>query len=149
MPFVPRGAGGMAKAVATALRDAGHRRGTIVARNEAKGRALADLYGFDWSKTAEGLTAPLPINATLGMAGPDVQTPAFNSIAIAAADIIFDVVALPVETPLMRAALRLGRRRISGREVALLQALEQFVLYTGIRPDVALVEDAAAFARAT
>jgi shikimate dehydrogenase len=60
---------------------------------------------------------------------------------------VFDVVALPVETPLMRAAERGGKRRISGAEVAVLQALEQFVLYTGVRPEPALVEEAAAFAR--
>jgi shikimate dehydrogenase len=149
-PFVLRGAGGMAKAVAAALRAGGHRQGAIVARNESGGRALADLYGFDWSKTAEGLNAPLLINATpLGMAGADAQTLAFDPGAIAAAEIVFDVVALPVETPLMREALRLGRRRISGGEVALLQALEQFVLYTGVRPDAALADEAAAFARAT
>src|SRR6478609_9125991 len=42
------GAGGMAKATAAALRDAGFRRVTIIARNEAAGRALAELYGFEW-----------------------------------------------------------------------------------------------------
>src|SRR5450830_28352 len=43
-----RGAGGMAKATAAALRDAGFRNVTIIARNEAAGRALAGLYGFGW-----------------------------------------------------------------------------------------------------
>ena len=43
-----KGAGGMAKATAAALRDAGFKDVTIIARNEAAGRALADLYGFAW-----------------------------------------------------------------------------------------------------
>ena len=33
-------------------------------------------------------------------------------------------------------------------KVIALQAVEQFVLYTGVRPDAALVNEAAAFARA-
>ena len=44
-----RGSGGMAKATAAALRDAGFRDVTVMARNEAAGRALAGLYGFAWS----------------------------------------------------------------------------------------------------
>lgn len=36
--FILRGSGGMAKAVACALRDAGFRSGTIVARNETAGK---------------------------------------------------------------------------------------------------------------
>lgn len=148
-PFLLRGAGGMAKAVAAALRDRGHRDGTVIARNEMRGRALADSCGFGWAPTDAALRAPLLINATpLGMAGADALQLAFSEAAIAASRTVFDVVALPVETPLMQAAARLGRQRISGAEVAVLQALEQFVLYTGVRPDAADVSEAAAFARA-
>lgn len=148
-PFLLAGSGGMAKAVAAALRNRGHRTGVIVARNEATGQALADLYGFDWAKTSEGLTAPLIINATpVGMAGGvEAKLLAFPSSAIEAAETVFDVVALPVETPLMQAAAAAGRKRISGADVAVLQALEQFVLYTGVHPSEAQVKDAASFAR--
>ncbi len=147
-PFVLRGSGGMAKAVAAALRDRGHRNGTIVARNEATGRALAGLYGFDWRAAAAGLAGSLVINVTpLGMKGSDADTLAFPEETIAASDVVFDVVALPVETPLMQLAARLGKRRISGADVAIIQALEQFVLYTGVRPGTAQVEEAASFAR--
>lgn len=41
-----------------------------------------------------------------------------------------------------------GKVTITGAEVMSLQALEQFVLYTGIRPDAALVAEATAFSRA-
>jgi shikimate dehydrogenase len=150
-PFLLRGAGGMARAVAAALRDRGHRHGTVIARNEARGRALAAFAGFDWSARPDGLQAPLLINATpIGMAGGAAATQlAFADPVIAAADTVFDVVALPVETPLLLAAARHGRPCISGAEVAVLQALEQFVLYTGVRPSAADVADAAAFARAS
>ncbi len=147
-PFLLRGSGGMAKAVAAALRDRGHRNGTIVARNEARGRSLADIYGFSWAASSDGLAAPLLINATpLGMAGADADRLAFAEALIALSETVFDVVALPVETPLLQAAQRHGRRCISGADVAVLQALEQFVLYTGLRPDADTVAEAAAFAR--
>ncbi len=149
-PFLLRGSGGMARAVAAALRDRGHRRGTVIARNEERGRALAAFAGFDWSMQPDGLQAPLLINATpIGMAGAAEATQlAFADAVIAAADTVFDVVALPVATPLLQAAAGHGRPCISGAEVAVLQALEQFVLYTGVRPSAADVADAAAFARA-
>lgn len=148
-PFLLAGSGGMAKAVAAALRNRGHRSGIVIARNAATGSALAELYGFDWAETAEGLTAPLIINATpIGMTGGiEAETLAFPSEAIEAAETVFDVVALPVETPLMRAAAKAGRKRISGADVAVLQALEQFVLYTGVHPSEEQVKDAAVFAR--
>ncbi len=149
-PFLLAGSGGMAKAVAAALRNRGHRQGTIVARNAESGKALAALYGFTWAASADGLTAPLIVNATpIGMAGgPEANALAFPPTAIEAAETVFDVVALPVETPLMQAAAKAGRKRISGADVAVLQALEQFVLYTGVHPDDADVKDATAYARA-
>jgi shikimate dehydrogenase len=147
--FVLRGSGGMAKAVAAALRDTGFRDGVIVARNEPAGRALANLYGFAWAAdlhTEE--QADLLINVTpMGMTGADADALAFPPVMIAASAIAFDVVQYPPETPFLRAAAAAGKRCITGTEVAILQALEQFVLYTGVRPTDAQVADAAAFAR--
>ena len=147
--FALRGSGGMAKAVACALRDAGFRNGTIVARNEAAGRALAGLYGLGWRAEMGDSTADLLINVTpIGMAGgPEADVLAFNAPAIDAAHMVFDVVAMPPETPLIRAALRRGKPVITGAEVFAIQAVEQFVLYTGIRPDDDLFQRAAVFAR--
>ena len=56
------------------------------------------------------------------------------------------MVAQPVETPLIRAARGLGKRVITGGQVLVLQGLEQFVLYTGLRPSAQQVAEAAAFA---
>ena len=66
--------------------------------------------------------------------GPDAEALAFPQEAIDAAKVVFDVVALPAETPLIRAASAAGKTVITGAEVATIQALEQFVLYTGVRP---------------
>ncbi len=145
MPFVLHGSGGMAKAVAAALRDGGFRHGTILSRNRAAGGALASLYGFDHAIAPPG-PAPFLINATpLGMTGADADALAFPADMITRCEIAFDVVQYPPETPFLSLA---PRRRITGVEVAVLQAVEQFLLYTGIRPAPAQIAEAAAFARA-
>lgn len=145
-----RGSGGMAKATAAAFRDASFTRVTIVARNEAIGRTLAELYGFDWSPDADGAAADILVNVTpIGMAGGSAEHAlAFSVEAIASASVVFDVVALPAETPLIVAARAAGKTVITGAEVATLQALEQFVLYTGIRPSAEQVRAAEEFMRA-
>ncbi|MDU5804573.1 MAG: shikimate 5-dehydrogenase [Haemophilus parainfluenzae] len=51
------------------------------------------------------------------------------------------------ETPFIQFAQQQGKQTISGAEVIVLQAVEQFELYTGIRPDDQLITEAAAFAR--
>lgn len=145
-----RGSGGMAKATAAAFRDAGFTAVTIVARNETNGRALADLYGFGWSAEVGDATADILVNVTpIGMAGgADEHELSFSEAAVSAASVVFDVVALPAETPLIAAGRAAGRTVITGAEVATLQALEQFVLYTGIRPTTEQVRAAEAFMRA-
>ena len=60
---------------------------------------------------------------------------------------MFDVVAMPAQTPLIVAAQAAGKPVVTGLEVIALQALEQFVLYTGVRPDSRQIAEAVAFAR--
>lgn len=147
LPFVLRGSGGMAKAVAAALRDRGHQAGTIVARNQDAGRALAATYGFDWRATP-GDGAVVLVNATpIGMTDGDEDALAFAEELVDACAVAFEVVALPAETPFLRRARAAGKVTIAGADVAVLQALEQFVLYTGVRPGHDDVAHAAAFAR--
>jgi shikimate dehydrogenase len=165
-----KGSGGMAKATAAALRDAGFRDVTVIARNEASGRSLADLYGFRWQAQLDGDSdggetdsnvpghADMIINVTpIGMAGGVAGSKAggaeanglsFPQPVIDAAKVVFDVVALPAETPLIAAGRAAGKTVITGAEVATIQALEQFVLYTGIRPKDAQVRAAEEFMRA-
>lgn len=147
--FALRGSGGMAKAVASALRDAGFADGTIVARNEQAGRHLADVCGYRWLPELGDLCPPMLVNVTpIGMAGgPEADQLAFAEHAIAAAERVFDVVAMPARTPLIQRAQALGKPVITGLEVIALQALEQFVLYTGMRPTDEQVAAAVAFAQ--
>jgi shikimate dehydrogenase len=149
--FVLRGSGGMGRAVLAALVDHGLQ-GCVVARNAQAGPAVAALHGLPWQEAlgdAHQADGAWLVNVTpLGMAGAQADEQAFPDDWIARAAGVFDVVALPAETPLLRAARRLGKPVIGGDEVIVLQAVEQFVLYTGVRPSAAQIAAAAAHARA-
>lgn len=147
--FALRGSGGMAKAVASALRDGGYRDGVIVARNEVAGRALAQSLGYAWQAELGTLRPQMLINVTpIGMSGgAEADQLAFDVDAIDGAETLFDVVAIPAETPLILRGRAQGKRMITGLEVIAIQALEQFVLYTGVRPTQEQFQTAVAFAR--
>lgn len=142
------GSGGMAKAVVAALRDAGFSDTTVVARNETTGRALASKYGFTWQAELGSERPELLVNTTpVGMAGgPDTDGLPFATDIVEAAQAAFDVVAMPACTPLITAFD--GRPTITGAQVIALQAAEQFVLYTGVRPSDAQIAAASEFSRA-
>jgi shikimate dehydrogenase len=89
------------------------------------------------------------VNVTpLGMAGPDAHELAFPEEVIRAATRVFDVVALPVETPLVVAARAAGVAVLTGGEVHALQAARQFQRYTGVALTRNQVDMASAFSRA-
>ncbi|QNG18793.1 shikimate 5-dehydrogenase [Rhodococcus triatomae] len=145
-----RGSGGMAKAVVAAFRGAGFDDVTVLARNESAGSALAGRYGYRHVREENAAPATdLLVNVTpLGMDGPDADALAFDESRIRAATTVFDVVAFPSRTPLIRAAAEVGVPVITGTEVIALQAARQFARYTGVVPDRNLVERASQFSRA-
>ncbi|HKV22169.1 MAG TPA: shikimate 5-dehydrogenase [Mycobacterium sp.] len=144
------GSGGMASAVGAAFRDSGFHNGVVVARNEETGRALARALAYDYAPEVGERTADVIVNVTpIGMAGGrEAQDRAFSASAIAKAHTVFDVVAVPSETPLIVAAREAGVNVITGGEVIALQAAEQFERYTGVRPTPEQVADASAVSRA-
>ncbi|KUI26724.1 shikimate dehydrogenase [Mycobacterium sp. IS-1742] len=144
-----RGSGGMASAVGAAFRDRGFASGTLVARNETTGRALAERLGYDYAADVGPRTAEVIVNVTpIGMAGgPEERQQAFDADTIVKAHTVFDVVATPAETPLIRAAREAGVGVITGAEVVALQAAEQFERYTGVRPTPEQVAEASAVSR--
>ncbi|MDO4927650.1 MAG: shikimate 5-dehydrogenase [Corynebacterium sp.] len=141
-----RGSGGMANAVVAAFADAGFS-GTVVARNEQTGQALAKR--FEWAYAPDvPADAEILVNVTpLGMAGDQEHIQSFSDAEIERAHTIFDVVAYPVETPLIQAARQAHKTIIHGGEVVALQAAKQFELYTGVVPDPAVVDEAEAYAQ--
>ncbi|KUI24403.1 shikimate 5-dehydrogenase [Mycobacterium sp. GA-2829] len=148
-PVLIRGSGGMASAVAAAFRDRGFTEGTVVARNPGTGGALADRLGYDYTADVGSRAAAVLVNVTpIGMAGgPEENQQAFDERAIANAHTVFDVVAMPSETPLIVAARAAGTQVITGAEVVALQAAEQFERYTGVRPTPEQVAEASAVSR--
>jgi shikimate dehydrogenase len=145
---VIRGSGSMASAVSAAFARAGFGRTTLWARNAEAGAAMADRDGHRFMDVAPD-DADVLVNVTpLGMAGADEDALAFDPDLIRGATAVFDVVALPVETPLVRAARATGLPVITGAEVHALQAALQFERYTGIALSREQVERAHAFARA-
>lgn len=147
--FALKGSGGMAKAVACALKDLGFKNGYIIAIDENTGPKLAEFCGFTWKKDMTGVEADLLINATpIGMAGgPEENSLSYSEAEVNHAKIIFDVVALPPVTPLIRYANLQNKVVITGSEVFAIQAVEQFALYTGIRPSHELFLEAAKYSR--
>jgi shikimate dehydrogenase len=144
-----RGSGGMASAVGAAFRDYGFTNGTIVARNADAGRELAARLGYEYSADVDRVAAIIVNVTPIGMAGgPESAERAFDESTIARASTVFDVVAIPSETPLIAAARAAGVHVITGAEVIALQAAEQFERYTGVRPTAEQVAEASAISRA-
>lgn len=147
MVFV-RGSGGMAKAVVAAFRDAGFAKLLVIARNKTAGEALASKYGYTATQTEPADTTGIIVNVTpLGMDGPNAAALSYSAEQIAMATTVFDVVAFPAETPLIKAARAAGKGVITGAEVIALQAAQQFELYTGVAITADQVWRASEFSR--
>ncbi|MBF0751907.1 MULTISPECIES: shikimate 5-dehydrogenase [unclassified Pasteurella] len=147
---IVHGSGGMAKAVVAAFKNSGFGDLKVYARNEKTGKYLSALYGYEYINCLENQQADILVNVTpIGMkGGKEASDLAFPKATIDAANVAFDVVAIPAETPFIQYAESQGKQTISGAEVIVLQAVEQFELYTHQRSSDELIDEAAAFARA-
>ncbi len=144
-----RGSGGMAKAVVAAFRGAGFDDLTVLARNAEAGRALAATYGYRAVTDDPAPGHSVIANLTpLGMAGADADAVSFSPHHVEAAQLVFDVVAYPAETPLIREARTVGTPVITGAEVIAIQAARQFERYTGVALTEDQIERASTFSRA-
>ena len=143
------GSGGMAKAVVAAFADLGFERIVVVARNKERGEYLAAKYGAAHVTEFVG-TADVVVNATsIGMAGGEGQGQhSIPETVVEKAHVVVDLVAVPARTPLIQLALAHGKTVVVGTDIMTLQAVEQFVLYTGMRPAQELIDHASEFSRA-
>ena len=146
-----RGSGGMAKAVIAAFKDSGFAELTIASRNPQTGKALADKYGFKWISEGDldSVTAhDVIVNVTpIGMSGGNEGELSFPQALIDSAKVVFEVIAMPIETPLVIAAQKAGKEIITGIEIMASQAAIQFELYTGVRLTDDQVKRASDFSR--
>lgn len=145
-----RGSGGMAKAVVAAFKQACFGNLTVTARNHQTGSALAAKYGYSFDEAA--INTPgfdVLVNVTpIGMAGANESELSFSKEMIAHAATVFDVVAFPVQTPLVVEASVQGKNLITGAEVIALQAAIQFEKYTGVKITPEQISRASEFSRA-
>ena len=126
------GAGGAAAGAAYALTDLAMDV-TILNRTPKNARALAERFGCRWGNwdDFDQIKPDLVVNATpLGMQ-PDTRNP-LREDQLHKEMTVFDLVYTPPVTPLIEAAQKKGCRTISGSDMFIEQAREQFYLFFGI-----------------
>ena len=140
-PAVLLGAGGSARAIAVALLGAGVPELRIVNRTPRRAAELAAALGTaarpaDWEERDDMLAgANLLVNATtLGMAGQPGLKIDLRHLPRKA--IVYDIVYVPLETPLLAAARARGHACVDGLGMLLHQALPGFAAWFGVTPDV-------------
>ncbi|MCX6691523.1 MAG: shikimate dehydrogenase [Methanoregula sp.] len=126
------GAGGAAAGAAYALADL-DMKVTILNRTTENAKILAEKFGCAWGRLEDmdRIRPDLIVNATpLGM-HPDDHSP-LRDDQLTKEMTVFDLVYTPPETPLIEQARRIGCRTITGTEMFIEQAREQFYLFFGI-----------------
>ena len=135
------GAGGAARAIVGALLDRGIARVVVANRTVGKAEAIRDfapdrveVVGLD-AVSGPLAEAGLVVNTTtLGMKG---QPPLDLDLTDASAEaIVADIVYVPAETPLLKAARGRSLRTVGGLGMLLHQAVPGFELWFGRRPTV-------------
>jgi len=139
------GAGGAARACSWALGEQGADV-TILARDIKKAQSLADRFGAkcrELSGAAYG-DFDVVVNATpLGTRGQlENETPA-TAEQLREVRLAYDLVYNPIGTRFIREARAAGCDVLSGIEMLLAQAIEQFKLWTGREPDNEVMRTAA------
>ena len=126
------GAGGVAAGAAYALTDLSMDV-TILNRTPEKAQTLAERFGCRWGtwEDFDRIKPDLVVNATpLGMQ-PDTRSP-LKEDQLRKEMTIFDLVYTPPVTPLIEAARAKGCTTITGSDMFIEQAREQFYLFFGI-----------------
>jgi shikimate dehydrogenase len=136
------GAGGAARSVVDALGRAGTREIVVVNRTAARAEEAAALSGVGRVGTfADVRAADVVVNATsVGMGTPEVP---FDPALLRAGQVVADLVYHPLETALLAAARAAGCAVVDGLGMLVHQAVLQQELWTGRRPDPAVMRAAA------
>lgn len=140
-PAAVIGAGGAARAVLTALLDAGVQEIRLSNRTRTRAEALRQEFGTkihvcDWVQAGNMLEgAATIVNASsLGMEGkPDLRVP-LDGIGKDA--VVTDLVYAPLETGLLAHARSIGCRTVDGLGMLLHQAAPGFERWFGMKPEV-------------
>ncbi len=139
------GAGGAARGILYALYDRGFSSVRLVNRTLGRAEALAGDFSHlfpagidihDWGSMPEALQdAGLLINTTsLWMGSHDAPVPDLSSLSDSA--VVSDIVYVPLETPLLKAAAAQNLITVDGLGMLLHQAVPGFKQWFGVRPVV-------------
>jgi shikimate dehydrogenase/3-dehydroquinate dehydratase type I len=138
------GAGGAASAALWSLKNEGAK-ATLFARDQEKGSALAEKFGARYERLdgSSFKSFDFVINATpLGTRGPfKSETPA-TAVQLRGARLAYDLVYNPSETRFLREAHEAGCEAIGGLTMLVLQAAEQFKLWTGAEAPTQVMSEA-------
>lgn len=137
------GAGAAARSIVDALGRSGAVDIAIVNRTTETAVAAAALAPTARVGTVDDVAAAdLIVNATpVGMGGATALP--VDPERLVSDHVVADIVYHPLDTPLLRAARRIGARTIDGLGMLVHQAALQQELWTGRRPDVAVLRAAA------
>lgn len=133
------GAGGAARAAVVGILEEGGGL-TIVNRTGEKARALSEEFGCDFGEmeTFDFSDTEILINMTSAGMHPDIESSPVDAEALRDM-VVMDGIYNPAYTRLLRDARSRGCRVISGVEMFVTQAAEQFRLWTGVSPDTDLM----------
>ncbi|NNF24204.1 MAG: shikimate dehydrogenase [Rhodobacteraceae bacterium] len=140
-PAAVIGAGGAARAVISALLDAGVPKIRLTNRTRTRSDALRSEFGtkievFDWVQAGNAIDDALTVvnTSSLGMVGkPELRIP-LDGLSKEA--IVTDLVYTPLETHFLKSAADIGCRTVDGLGMLLHQGAPGFERWFGIRPDV-------------
>ncbi len=138
-PALVLGAGGAARSIVWALKNAGVHEVRIANRSADKAAALAEEFDaapVDWAERDAALDgcALLVNTTTLGMDGQAQLEIALDALPTDAT--VMDIVYAPLETPLLSAARRRGNIAVDGLSMLLHQAVPGFSAWFGKEPQV-------------
>jgi shikimate dehydrogenase len=140
-PAAVIGAGGAARAVIAGLLDQGAAEIRLTNRSLAKATDMAQEFGphvqaVPWSERHEALhEASLLVNTTnQGMHGEADLDLHLDRLPLDA--LVSDVIYIPLETPLLRAAKARGNPTVNGLGMLLNQARPAFEAWFGVRPQI-------------
>jgi shikimate dehydrogenase len=127
------GAGGAARAIIVAFQECGAKEIHLTNRDEERGRRLAEEFNLSYLQYAKKnemrgdlLVNATPVGMSFGVGGAIIDEDAIKSYKA-----VMDVVVSAEPTILIKTAREFGVVGISGLDMALYQAAEQFRLYTG------------------
>lgn len=140
-PAAVLGAGGAARAIVSALLDAGVPQVMISNRTRIRAENLKSDFGarvtvVDWVKSGNMLEdAATVVNTTsLGMVGKSEFRVPLDGLSPKA--VVSDIVYTPLQTKLLETAAEIGCRTVDGLGMLLHQAVPGFDRWFGLRPEV-------------